>query len=70
MTMLERDRETNLLINGLQTTLTRSLGIESPEVRRDREGSDPHRSIFHPRGASDDQADVNNEGGADSSESV
>jgi hypothetical protein len=37
MTMLERDRETNLLINGLQTTLTKTLGIESPQARRERE---------------------------------
>lgn len=37
MTMLERDRETNLLINGLQTTLTKTLGIESPQARQERE---------------------------------
>lgn len=28
--MLERDKETNILINGLQEALTQSLGIESP----------------------------------------
>lgn len=37
MTMLERDRdrETNLLINGLQVALTKTLGIESPRTRED-----------------------------------
>jgi len=40
MTMLERDRETNLLINGLQTTLTQTLGIESPQARQERERSE------------------------------
>ena len=30
MTMLERDRETNYLINGLQQALSQSLGIEAP----------------------------------------
>lgn len=54
MTMLERDRETNLLINGLQQTLTHSLGLEAPGARRPApsspEGEAPRRSIFHPRG--------------------
>jgi hypothetical protein len=30
MTMLERDRETNILISGLQQALTTTLGIEAP----------------------------------------
>ena len=30
MTMLERDRETNYLISGLQQALTKTLGIEAP----------------------------------------
>lgn len=30
MTLLERDRETNLLINGLQQTLLKTLGLETP----------------------------------------
>ena len=39
MTMLERDRETNYLINGLQQALSQSLGIESPDrLRIRREG--------------------------------
>ena len=74
MTMLERDRETNLLINGLQTTLTRSLGIEAPEVRRSREESDSQRSVFHPRSVSAEPADVdtdvNSGGGEDTHEDV
>ncbi len=39
--MLERDKETNILINGLQEVLTQSLGIESParmNLRARREG--------------------------------
>ena len=36
MTMLERDRETNILISGLQQTLTNSLGLESPFPRDHR----------------------------------
>ncbi|MEM6931968.1 MAG: hypothetical protein AAF526_00095 [Pseudomonadota bacterium] len=31
MTMLERDRETNILIHTLQKTLSQSMGIETPE---------------------------------------
>jgi hypothetical protein len=41
MTMLERDRETNYLINGLQEALSQSLGVESPtqmQLRAHREG--------------------------------
>ena len=39
MTMLERDRETNYLINGLQQALSQSLGIDSPDrLRIRREG--------------------------------
>jgi len=41
MTMLERDRETNYLINGLQEALSQSLGVESPtrmQLRTRREG--------------------------------
>ena len=41
MTMLERDRETNHLINGLQEALSQSLGIESPtrmQLKAHREG--------------------------------
>ena len=39
MTMLERDRGTNYLINGLQQALSQSLGIESPDrLRIRREG--------------------------------
>ena len=44
MTMLERDRETNYLINGLQEALSQSLGIESPtrmQLRVRREGDSP-----------------------------
>ena len=36
MTMLERDRETNHLINGLQRALSQSLGIDSPDRLRIR----------------------------------
>ena len=39
--MLERDKETNILINGLQEALSQSLGIESPtrmQLRAHREG--------------------------------
>ena len=42
--MLERDKETNILINGLQEALTQSLGIESPtrmQLRARREGDNP-----------------------------
>ncbi len=42
--MLERDKETNILINGLQEVLTQSLGIESPtrmQLRARREGDNP-----------------------------
>lgn len=41
MTMLERDHETNHLINGLQEALSQSLGIESPtrmQLRARHEG--------------------------------
>ena len=44
MTMLERDRETNHLINGLQEALSQSLGIESPtrmQLKARREGDNP-----------------------------
>jgi hypothetical protein len=44
MTMLERDHETNHLINGLQEALSQSLGIESPtrmQLRARREGDSP-----------------------------
>lgn len=44
MTMLERDRETNYLINGLQEALSQSLGIESPtrmQLRARRDGGRP-----------------------------
>jgi len=44
MTMLERDRETNHLINGLQEALSQSLGIESPtrmQLKARREGENP-----------------------------
>ena len=42
--MLERDKETNILINGLQEALTQSLGIESPtrmHLRARGEGDNP-----------------------------
>ena len=42
--MLERDKETNILINGLQEALSQSLGIESPtrmQLRVRREGDSP-----------------------------
>jgi hypothetical protein len=42
--MLERDKETNILINGLQEALTQSLGIESPtrmQLRARREVDNP-----------------------------
>ena len=45
--MLERDKETNILINGLQEALTQSLGIESPtrmQLRARREGDNPTSS--------------------------
>jgi hypothetical protein len=44
MTMLERDRETNHLINGLQEALSQSLGIESPtrmQLKARHEGDNP-----------------------------
>lgn len=39
MTMLERDRETNILIHTLQETLSQSMGIETPERMRLRSES-------------------------------
>ncbi|HUU46826.1 MAG TPA: hypothetical protein VM118_13940 [Acidobacteriota bacterium] len=45
--MLERDKETNILINGLQEALTQSLGIESPtrmQLRARRQGDNPTSS--------------------------
>jgi hypothetical protein len=47
MTMLERDRETNHLINGLQEALSQSLGIESPtrmQLKARREGDSATRA--------------------------
>ena len=38
MTMLERDRETNYLISGLQQALTKTLGIEAPRPPRHQTG--------------------------------
>ena len=38
MTMLERDRETNYLISGLQQALTKTLGIEAPRPPRQQTG--------------------------------
>lgn len=40
MTLLERDRETNLLINGLQQTLSRSLGLDGVREIKIRRGGD------------------------------
>jgi hypothetical protein len=50
MTMLERDRETNYLINGLQEALSQSLGIDSPsrmQLRAHREGDSPTGADQH-----------------------
>lgn len=41
MTVLERDRETNLLINGLTNTLSQTLGIEAPNPTRHRPAAAP-----------------------------
>lgn len=38
MTLLERDRETNLLINGLQQTLLKTLGLEGPRSAHGDQG--------------------------------
>lgn len=52
MTMLERDRETNILIHTLQKTLSQSMGIETPDRIGLRSGED---------GDSNFDADTNSE---------
>ena len=42
MSLLERDRETNILIQGLQRTLTDTLGLEASKVR-DTSANDEER---------------------------
>lgn len=75
MTMLERDRETNLLINGLQTALTTTLGIESPR-RRERDTADSpvnpnqRQFSFTPESIRHGQHDVHRREYEDSAEGV
>ena len=50
MTMLERDRETNYLISGLQQALTKTLGIEGPMPPRRHQEGDSEASVPPPSG--------------------
>lgn len=53
MTMLERDRETNILIRGLQDTLTNMLRLEAPT--RYREEASDRGTVDNPDGPSEHQ---------------
>lgn len=48
MTMLERDRETNYLISGLQQALSQTLGIEGPIQSRRRPEGDSRPGVPSP----------------------
>jgi len=50
MTMLERDRETNYLISGLQQALSQTLGIEGPMRTRNNRGGDSRPGVPPPPG--------------------